>query len=619
MNMNMFSHKLCSRFARETRGSVSIETLIMFPLLLWAMVSTVVFFDGFRSRNQTQVAAQTVADLLSRSTNAFTADYLEGMNDVFDFLADSRYPTRLRISSVIWNSAAERNALQWSYGTRGFSPLPTETFDYLAENDMTGLIARFGEIEGFNFTAAAAQAPAPELVQRIPPVLPGEALILVESFAMWSPFANVGVGQIRFNPIVVTRPRFSPWINLDGVTEIFPEGDYEVTFAGYVPSLPEPVPEPEPEPQATAVIVAQDFDAGVTTGWSQTPTTNTTRPGIGTFLGPFGNATWDNPVTRAIDLGPGDLASARIEFDLLIIDSWDGFDTTWAAVEGDVFSLMVNGTAISLDAFKWVGNAKDNNRITRTYLAGSYYTVSMTRTLSGVNFVGSSDWHDQIWRVTVDVQAPPRLMTLGFRARLNESIQNESFGLDNFTVSRTLGTPTPVAFTPNASNLLGLDPHTRFPVYSGCPNVNLPANWLTVTNQNLSTSVPIGMTRRARGATLINGTNCPGISGQFRHVHASPTLIFNYDNQGQSGTGRQLRMQTNDGTSGGSACDATLLVRDPTGQWWFNSEISLGSWHTPANYNARINFANAPSGTYHVWVGHYASASCDTRIEFLRY
>jgi hypothetical protein len=613
MIMNPILNFFRRRFVTENRGSVSIETLIMVPMLFWAMIATVVFFDGFRSRNQTQMAAQTVADLLSRSTDAFTTNYLEGMNDVFDFLADSRYPTRLRVSSVMWNSAQQVNALQWSYGTRGFSALPAETFLDLANNDMDTLIARFGAASGFNFGAAAAQAPIPELAQRIPPVLPGEALILVETFAMWSPFANVGVGQIRFNPVVVTRPRFSPWINLEGADELFPESDYEVTFVGYTPALPPPVPEPEPEPvpQFQPTVTSQTFDGPAPAGWSHTPTTTTTRPGIGTFLGPFGGETWDAPVTFAANLGMADLASARIEFDLLIIDSWDHYDTTHASVEGDVLSILINGTPIALDAFAHnvTTGVMTNTRTATVNMGGSVYTTTLTRTAGPANMFGSGSWTDDIWRVTIDIQAPPQNFNLGFRARLNSGISDESFGIDNLVITRAQGTRTPAAFIPNPATLLGTDPHTRFPVHSGCPDHRLSANWVTLRASQIGGG--FGFQRRARGATRVTSTQCPGML-DYRHAHASPTLVFNYTHDVAQIDGNRLRLRTEDGNNG-NTCDATLIVRDPNGQFWFNDDISS------SNYNARLNMGHPPTGVYHVWIGHFASNACNTQFRIERY
>jgi hypothetical protein len=601
-------------FAAETRGAVSVETLIIVPMLAWALVAMVVFFDGFRTRNQTQVAAQVVADLLSREANMFTTAYLEGMNDVFDFIADARVPTRLRISSVMWSSAERRNVLQWSYGTRGLAPLPPETFADLAAGEYQRLVARFNATGGTGFAAAANQAPAPWLAERIPPVLPGEALIVVESFAIWSPFANVGVGQIRFAPVVVTRPRFSPFILLEGAIPVFPEDDYEVAFAGYFPNppeqLPAPVPAPPPPPPQN-VVADQNFDAGTASGWSSQTITTTSQPGIGSYLGPFGGSTWDAPVTRTIDLGAPNRASARIVFDLLIIDSWDGYDPNWASVEGDVFQILVGGVPISSDAFaNWTGGWLDNDRTATVNHEGSVYTVNMTRTFGPAYFTGGccTEWQrDQIWRVTVDIQAPPQTFTLGFRARLNQGTSDESFGIDNFRVTWENGTRTPAPFVANPAALTGTDPHTRFRTYAGCPQAAIATNWLTIRNTQLGSRIQFQ--RRAGGTT--NLSTC-GISGAARFISAQPTFILNYTNNGNGQNGQRLRLRTEDNNSG-RTCDATMLVRDPNGQFWFNDDLQGFGW------NAGLNMGHAQSGVYTIWLGSYNSGTCLTNMVIERY
>ncbi|WP_370208756.1 TadE/TadG family type IV pilus assembly protein, partial [Pararhodobacter marinus] len=88
-------------FVTGARGSVSIEFVLSLPLMLWGLAAMVVFFNGYQARYHAQMAAQTVADIMSRETNLFTANYIEGLNDVYDFLADNTYETRLRVSSVI--------------------------------------------------------------------------------------------------------------------------------------------------------------------------------------------------------------------------------------------------------------------------------------------------------------------------------------------------------------------------------------------------------------------------------------------------------------------------------------------------------------------------------------
>lgn len=605
--MTILSRLLPKHFAAETRGSVTVETLIIFPTLAWALAATVVFFDGFRTRTQTQVAAQVVADLLSREPNMFTTNYLEGMNNVFDFLADSRFPTRLRVSSVLWNSAEDRNALQWSYGTRGLQALPPETFDDLASDNYPALVARFGNTEGFSFASAAAQAPVEWLADRIPPVLPGEALIMVESFALWSPFANVGVGEMRFNPIVVTRPRFSPWINLEGAVPVFPESDYEVTFAGHAPVVPPPAELPPPVPQPSNTVVSQSFDTGGASGWSSQTITATNRAGIGSYLGPFSGTTWDAPVTRSVDLGAADRATARIEFDLLIMDTWDGYSTEWSAVEGDIFQILINGTPISSDVFySWSPNFGDNARTSRVNHEGAVYTVAMTRTFSGAHFASSAS-ADQIWRVTVDIQAPPRVFTLGFRSRSDNNVADESWGIDNIQITHGTGTRTPAPFTANASALLGADPHTRFRRYSGCPNIQIAANWMTVRNTDLATALQF---RRLAGGTQ-NLANCNLGTGS-RFISAQPAFVLNYTNDGNGRNGQRLRLRMEDGNTG-RTCDTTFMVRDPNGQWWYNDDLPNYGW------NAGLAMGNAPTGLYHVFIGTYNSGTCQADIILERY
>jgi hypothetical protein len=733
--------KFVDRLIRTERGSVSLELVLILPLLMFGLAVTAVAFDGFRSRNQTLVAAHTVSDLLSRETTMFTADYLEGMNDVFDFLADTRHPTRLRVSSIIWNSAEQRHALQWSYGTRGLMPLSDEMLRLLASGQMTNWTEALTDGLGddswdayLNTVSASVLAsqgttmgglqglPETNLIARIPPVLPGEALILVESFALWTPVANVGVGQVRLSPVAVTRPRFSPWVNLEGAIPVFPEDDYEVAFTGYVPGvtdLPDPNDPPAPTPITDPVtVIQQNFTGGDATGWSQTPIGSNAT--IGNFLGPFGNETFANPVTRTITL-PNGTARAQIAFDYVIIDSWDGFSTAHAdPIIGDVLSLMINGQVISTEPFQHSGGFPfmQRDRTNTVTIGQTTWTINMTRTQHGTNFIGNT-WTDQVWRVTLHAEAPPDTFTLGFSARLNSGISDEAFGITNFAVVAMPGTAQPVAFSPLAADIVGTHPGTRFPIYRGCPNPHIGAARLDLTQQDLGqefdapianpgtaeqwrgqngTVYTLTVTGRASGSgsgsiwgtdiysddsniataavhagvlahgetgavwlTVVPGQSnyvassrngvsssgwgawhgsytleraTTGVSGSTLHLlrqasgtthasqcpdvpgnaffNASATYALHWNNGGLSGPGNRLRIRTNDNNNGRS-CDTALLIRDPSGQYFFNDDIS-GS-----DFNARLNLGNAQTGLYHIFLGTFAGNTCNANLVFMRY
>ncbi len=604
-----------SRFGTDTRGSVSVETIIVLPMLLWALVATVVFFDGFRTRHQTQTAALTVSDIISRETNMLTSGYLEGMNEVFDFLADARQPTRLRISSLIWNSTLERPQVQWSYGTRGMAPLTDPVLELLVGNDHEGLMPLFGDDNGFSFAGARAQMPEPDFIDRIPPILPGEAVIVVESFALWSPFMEFGLAQRRLTHTVATRPRFTQFIRLEGVDPIIPEDYYEL--AAYADensddddddASAEPVcnaPGDPGCPVGNETVVDMDFTGGGIGGWSH-GAINSGGAGVGQFLGPFGGDTFDNPVTFNVSLG-GPAVSTTIDFDLFIIDSWDGYSRQWADMRGDNMTLVIDGTPISMDVFDWQsGRLFHNDRFTEGVLDGTRYTVEMELISDGSNLYGSH-FPDQLWRVTVTLEAPPQQFDFGLSANLDQGIHDESFGISRFRVQADYGTPLPAAFTPDPATLQGTDHHTRFPIYGGCPDTRLSAPWLTINNTDLTS--PLIIQRRAGGDTRLQ--DCPDLPG-WGWVHGSPHLVLRYDDERQRGNGRRLRLVSHDGNQG-RTCDSTLLVRDPSGQWWYNDAISNWDW------NAWLNMGHAGAGDYHIWIGTWAGNSCDADLIIERY
>ena len=588
------------RFRSDSRGSASVELVIVLPLLLWGLAATVVFFDGYKARYHAEMAAQTVADIMSRETDLFTANYVEGLNNVFDFLADARYPTRIRVSSVIWDPTNNRNRLQWSYGTRGLSPLPTNTFELLQAGDTDTLQAEFGNDQSFSFTGALAQMPISDLANRIPPVLPGEALLMVETFALWSPFASVGIGQLRFTPVVVVRPRFAPWVNFDGIDPIFPEADYEITWTGGGNTdLPDPN---DPDPVDTGPTdTTYSFDNGVTTNWSSS--TITSGGPSGGFLGLFASETWANPVTLAVDLNTAG-QNATIAFDLIIADSWDGFTNQWILPRGDIFQVLIDGTPISWDPMlAWDSPPYSNDRISTGYLNGMTYRVAMTRTRNNGSFVGTAT-ADSLWRVTISLENAPRRFQLGFSAGINSGVDDESFGLDNVSISAS-GTGSVAPFIADPALLRTPDPHTRFPRYSGCPDPRIAAPWLSMTRSDLTTGII--MTREAGGDTNLNG--CRDIGGA-RFADASPQLVLNYDNQGVADRSGGLSISMEDGNNG-RTCDTTLIMRDPSGQWWFNDDRS--------GWNAGLRVTNPASGQYVIFIGSYANTACTSALSIGRF
>ncbi len=167
----------------DTGGAVSVEAVLVMPILLWVYVASFVVFDAFRTHNQNVKAAYTIGDMISRQTNPINNAYLEGLSDVFDYLTFSRNPSWLRVSQIRWQGSNNRYRVDWSYGTDGNND------DRLRNSDMAGIAAR------------------------LPPLVNGERIILVESFTTYRPLFNVGLSPtIEFVNFVPTSPRFAPMV-----------------------------------------------------------------------------------------------------------------------------------------------------------------------------------------------------------------------------------------------------------------------------------------------------------------------------------------------------------------------------------------------------------------------
>ena len=165
------------RFADEDSGSVAMEAILVWPLLLWAYGATFVYFDAFRAKNLAMKAAYTVSDTISREYNAVNSDYIDTMYDMVNILSNSQHNAKMRITMVKYRKSDNKYLVVWSK-SRGTA---------------------FPEL-----TTTTLQTLNPEL-----PVLPdGEQVIMVETKALFEPFLKVGLGVVEHKNEIFTRPRF---------------------------------------------------------------------------------------------------------------------------------------------------------------------------------------------------------------------------------------------------------------------------------------------------------------------------------------------------------------------------------------------------------------------------
>jgi len=208
-----------------------------------------------------------------------------------------------------------------------------------------------------------------------------------------------------------------------------------------------------------AVIYENDFQTAVGSEWTHTTLQNTPTPypfGARSFLGEFSNDT--------VSLNLSSLSqhnTIHLQFDLYLIRSWDGSSTGTAIDYGnDIFKLAIgNGTVLLEDTFsngnpagQSFGSAANN-----PYHAGAAEAYSLGYTFyDGIQQSGQV--MDSVYRFNFEFTHSASLLTLNFSGNGLQSIDDESWGLDNVRVSAV---PEPATAPLLGLGILALGWHLR--------------------------------------------------------------------------------------------------------------------------------------------------------------
>ena len=171
-----------TRFVAGERGSVTVEFVIMKPLIFWAFMALFVFFDGYRQSSINLKAAYTISDILSRETDVVDDEYIDTMQSLFKFLTRDGSEASLRVSVVRWDNNDERYYVDWS-----------QVRDWSGETAWTD-----GSIS--------------QIESRLPVMAHMQRAILVETRNTYSPIFKVGLGEQELKNFVFSSPRFAPQV-----------------------------------------------------------------------------------------------------------------------------------------------------------------------------------------------------------------------------------------------------------------------------------------------------------------------------------------------------------------------------------------------------------------------
>jgi Flp pilus assembly protein TadG len=176
--MKLFSFRnICGQVLNDRRGSLSIEFMIVMPLLLFLTTGGLAFWDAFQSNSKTAKVAYTISDIMSRHDFVDDTDmaYLYSVQD--KMLSGDLDQRSLRISSICYEDGIHR--VLWSYTAGG--------------NDIANL-------------GALTDEDIP--LEIMPTMAPQDSVILTEVKVRWQPHLNMGIGTMEWRSNLVSRPRF---------------------------------------------------------------------------------------------------------------------------------------------------------------------------------------------------------------------------------------------------------------------------------------------------------------------------------------------------------------------------------------------------------------------------
>jgi hypothetical protein len=174
--VNRLTRRLRS-FIRGESGTVTVEFVLVIPLLAWCFLGTFTFFAAYRTQSINVKAAYTIGDQLSRETDFITPVYMTSLGELHDFLVQTDNSTRLRVTA----------------------------FEYEADDDSYRVIWS----QGIGETPRVTDSAITDVRARLPEMPDEEIAILTETWIAFAPAEFSGLQDMTFSEAIVTRPRFA--------------------------------------------------------------------------------------------------------------------------------------------------------------------------------------------------------------------------------------------------------------------------------------------------------------------------------------------------------------------------------------------------------------------------
>ncbi|SFR43660.1 Flp pilus assembly protein TadG [Yoonia tamlensis] len=185
MKMKNNFRSLVRNFHQDESGVIAIELLLVVPILVWALLSTLVYFDAFKAQSISTRMSMTLADMFSRETDVDWT-FINGAYDLLDALSHSASAPDLRVTVYSYDEANDQYSREWSRNKGSYYS---------------------------NHTNATLRAES----DRLPILADGDRALLVETHTEYSAPFSIGIGpflqtdldDFTFDTFTTIRPRYT--------------------------------------------------------------------------------------------------------------------------------------------------------------------------------------------------------------------------------------------------------------------------------------------------------------------------------------------------------------------------------------------------------------------------
>lgn len=179
-------------FKNDENGVASVELMLSVPILVWALLSTHVYFHAFRAESISTRAGLTLSDMYSREATV-DEDFVDGSFELLKTLSAGSLTGEpsLRVTS-------------FSLDNKGNNDPGDDTLNLI-----------WSKVEGVEYTSHS-NATLNAIIDRVPVMDNGQKALLVETSSTYSAPFSIGIGpfiptdldDVEFSTFTVIRPRF---------------------------------------------------------------------------------------------------------------------------------------------------------------------------------------------------------------------------------------------------------------------------------------------------------------------------------------------------------------------------------------------------------------------------